>query len=70
MKRILFFVLLISLTLEQTLLKRIVRSKHGQDCISDSACEEVLFCKINRCFTKYESYNLKALGLLDKNLCS
>ena len=70
MKRILLFVLLISLTVEQTLLKRSVRSKHGQDCISDSACEEGLFCKINRCFTKYESNNLKALGLLDRNLCS
>ena len=70
MKRILFFALLISLTLEQTLLKRSVRSKDGQDCISDSACEEGLLCKINRCFTKYESYNLKALGLLDKNICS
>ena len=70
MKRILFLILLIALTLEQPLLKRSVRSKHGQDCISDSACEEGLVCKINRCFTKFESKNLKELGLFDNNLCS
>ena len=70
MKRILFFILLIVLTLEQPTIKRSVRSKHGQDCISDSACEEGLVCKINRCYTKYESKNLKTLGLFDNNLCS
>ena len=70
MKRILFFVLIIALTLEQTTIKRSIRSKHGQDCISDSACEEGLVCKTNRCFTKYESKNLKTLGLFDNNLCS
>ena len=69
MKIILFFVLLISLSSEQ-FIKRSQRSKHGEDCISDSACEEGLVCKINRCFTKYESANLKQLGLLETNLCS
>ena len=52
------------------LLKRSRRSKHGEDCISDSACEEGLICKINRCYTKYESSNLEPLGLLETNLCS
>ena len=69
MKKILFFVLLISLSSEQ-FIKRSQRSKHGEDCISDSACEEGLLCKINRCFTKFESEHLKQLGLLEKNLCS
>ena len=70
MKRIIFFVLFISLTLEQAMIKKSQRSKHGEDCISDSACEEGFICKINRCYTKYESENLKSLGLLEKNLCS
>ena len=69
MKKILLFVLFISLSSEQ-FIKRSQRSKHGEDCISDSACEEGLVCKINRCFTNYESTNLKQLGLLEKNLCS
>lgn len=70
MKRILIFTLLIALALQQPKIKRSVRSKHGQDCVSDSACEEGLVCKLNRCFTKYESKNLKTLGLFDNNLCS
>ena len=69
MKKILLFVLLISLSLEQ-FIKRSIRSKHGEDCVSDSACEEGLLCRINRCFTKYEATNLKQLGLLEKNICS
>ena len=69
MKMILFFVLLISLSSEQ-FIKRSQRSKHGEDCISDSACEEGLICKINRCFTRYEAANLKQLGLFESNLCS
>ena len=63
MKRILFLALLITFSLEQGILKKSRRSKHGEDCYSDAACEEGLFCKINRCFTKYETKNLKALGL-------
>ena len=70
MKGIIFFFLLISLTLEQAKVKRSQRSKHGEDCISDSAYEEGLIIKINRCYTKYESENLKSLGLMEKNLCS
>lgn len=70
MKKILFFVLLITLSLEQVQIKRSQRSKHGEDCISDSACEEGLICKINRCFTKFESSHLKELGLLEKNICN
>ena len=69
MKRILFLALLITFSLEQGILKKSRRSKHGEDCYSDAACEEGLFCKINRCYTKYESKNLKALGLFESNLC-
>ena len=69
MKKILFFVLLITLSFGQVQIKRSQRSKHGEDCISDSACEEGLVCKINRCFTKFESSHLKELGLLEKNIC-
>ena len=70
MKRIIFLILLISFSLQMGLLKRSRRSKHGEDCISDSACEEGLICKIIRCYTKYESSNLEPLGLLETNLCS
>lgn len=66
----LLLALLISLTLEQALIKRSFRAKHGGDCISDSSCEEGLLCKINRCFTKYESNNLQILGLFEKNICN
>jgi hypothetical protein len=69
MKRIIFLALLFVLSSEQGILKRSRRSKHGQDCFSDAACEEGLICKINRCFTKYEAKNLKELGLLETNLC-
>ena len=70
MKRILFLTLLISFTLGQTSIKRSRRSRHGEDCFSDAACEEGLVCKINRCYTKYESSNLNDLGLYESNLCS
>ena len=69
MSRIIFLALLFVLSSEQGILKRSRRSKHGQDCFSDAACEEGLICKINRCFTKYEAKNLKELGLLETNLC-
>ena len=68
MKKILFFNLLIVFSLEG-FLKRSRRSKHGEDCYSDEACEEGLFCKLNRCYTKYESLNLKLLGLYETNIC-
>ena len=70
MKSILIFALLISFTLGEPLIKRSRRSKHGEDCFSDAACEEGLICEINRCFTKYESKNLKLLGLYESNLCN
>ena len=69
MKKLLFFVLLISFSLEEGIFKKSERSKHGEDCVSDSACEEGLFCRLNRCMTNYESKNMKTLGLQDKNLC-
>ena len=70
MKKIIFFALLVSLSLEQVQIKRSQRSKHGEDCVSDYACEEGFLCKTYRCFTKFESNHLKELGLLEKNLCN
>jgi poly-gamma-glutamate synthesis protein (capsule biosynthesis protein) len=70
MKQLIFLIFLIKYTLEEGIFKRSQRSKHGEDCVSDSACEEGLFCRLYRCMTKYESKNFKSLGLLDKNLCS
>ena len=70
MKQLIFFIFLIKYSLEEGIFKRSQRSKHGEDCVSDSACEEGLFCRLYRCMTKYESKNFKSLGLFDKNLCS
>ena len=69
MNRIIFLFLLIVFSSEQNILKKSRRSKHGEDCYSDAACEEGLVCRTYRCFTKYESKNLKLLGLLETNLC-
>ena len=69
MNRILIFSLLIILALGQPLLKRSRRSKHGEDCISDAACDEGLICRTYRCYTKFEAFNLKSLGLLTKDIC-
>ena len=69
MKKSLLFTLLITFTLQAGILKKSFRSKHGEDCVSDAACEEGLFCKINRCMTEYEVKNTKTLGLFDKNIC-
>ena len=69
MKKILLFALLIAFTFEEGMLKKSLRSKHGEDCVSDTACEEGLLCKINRCMTAYEGKNMKALGSQDNNLC-
>jgi poly-gamma-glutamate synthesis protein (capsule biosynthesis protein) len=68
MKRVLFFSLLIAFSLEG-FLKKSRRSRHGEDCYSNAACEEGLLCKLNRCYTKYESQNLKELGLYETNIC-
>jgi poly-gamma-glutamate synthesis protein (capsule biosynthesis protein) len=62
------FLLLISISLCQ--IRKSRRSKHGEDCVSSAACEEGLVCKINRCFTLYESQHLSLLGLLEKNICN
>ena len=68
MKAILF-IILISFSLQDSGFKKSQRSRHGEDCVSDSACEEGLLCKTNRCMTPYEAKNMKSLGLLEKNLC-
>ena len=69
MRKTFLFILLISFSLEEGIFKKSQRSKHGEDCVSDTACEEGLLCRINRCMTLYESKNLKTLGLFDKNTC-
>lgn len=69
MNRIVILFLLIVFSSEETILKKSRRSKHGEDCYSDAACEEGLVCRTYRCYTNYESKNLKSLGLLEKNLC-
>ena len=70
MKQALLFLILITFSLEQSLLKRSQRSKHGEDCVSDIACEEKLICHLNRCMTRFESRNTMALGLYEKNICN
>ena len=69
MKQLIFLIFLIKYSLEEGIFKRSQRSKHGEDCVSDSACEEGFLCKLNRCMTKYEAKNFKSLGLFDKNIC-
>ena len=59
--------LLISLSQSEILKSR--RSKHGEDCVSDAACEEGLVCKTHRCYTQYEAKHLTLLGLVDENVC-
>ena len=66
---LLLFCLLFCFSLCSSPIRTSRRSKHGEDCISDPACEEGLFCKINRCMTFYETKNLKKLGLFEKNIC-
>ena len=61
-------VLLISLA--QCEIRKSRRSKHGEDCVSNAACEEGLICKTNRCFSLYEAKHLSQLGLLDDNVCN
>lgn len=69
MKKILIVLFLISFSLEEGVFKKSERSKHGEDCVSDSACDEGLVCRLNRCMTNFESKNIKSLGLIEKNLC-
>ena len=69
MKQLIFLIFLIKYSIEEGIFKRSQRSKHGEDCVSDSACEEGFLCRLNRCMTKFESKNFKSLGLFDKNIC-
>jgi len=70
MKTSLLLIALISFSYQETLIRRSRHSKHGEDCFSNSACEEGLLCILNRCMTKYEMYNMKKLGLYEDNICS
>ena len=69
MKELFLILLLISISSEEGTLKKSERSKHGEDCVSDSACEEGLICKLYRCMTNYEFKNMKLLGLSENNIC-
>lgn len=69
MTQVILFIFLISFSLEEGILKRSLLSKHGEDCVSDSACEEGLFCRLYRCMTNFESKNKKVLGLVENNIC-
>ena len=70
MKKAFLLIALICFSYQETLLRRSRHSKHGEDCFSDSACEEGFHCKINRCMTTFEMNNMKKLGLYEDNLCS
>ena len=70
MKKAFLLIALICFSYQETKLRRSRHSKHGEDCFSDSACEEGLHCKINRCMTTFEMNNMKKLGLYENNLCS
>ena len=65
----LLLILLVSFSLQNFGFKKSQRSRHGEDCVSDSACEEGFLCKINRCMTPYEAKNMKTLGLFESNVC-
>ena len=62
-----FLLLLISLS--QCEIRRSHRRKHGEDCVSDAACDEGFVCKTYRCFTEFEARHLFELGLEDNNIC-
>lgn len=70
MSRLTSLLLILLISFSQSEIRKSRRSKHGEDCVSDAACEEGLVCKTHRCFTYYEASNLKKLGLLDKNVCN
>ena len=69
MKKFAPILLLVLISLSQCEIRKSRRSKHGEDCVSNAACEEGLVCKTHRCFTHYEAKHLKELGLLETNLC-
>ena len=68
MKKFAPILLLVLISLSQCEIRKSRRSKHGEDCVSNAACEEGLVCKTYRCFTHYEAKHLKELGLLETNL--
>ena len=69
MKKFAPILLLVLISLSLCEIRKSRRSKHGEDCVSNAACEEGLVCKTHRCFTHYEAKHLKELGLLETNLC-
>ena len=69
MKEAFILIVLICFSCQDTQIRKSSHSKHGEDCFSDSACEEGLKCKINRCMTSYEINNMKKLGLYENNIC-
>ena len=69
MKKLAPILLLALISLSQCEIRKSRRSKHGEDCVSNAACEEGLVCKKHRCFTHYEADHLKELGLEEKNDC-
>ena len=70
MKELIILLILASFSSEQTFLKKSQRSKHGEDCVSDLACEEGFVCNLYRCMTQFEKRNPKTLGLYEPNICS
>ncbi len=62
-----FLLLLISLS--QCEIRRSRRGKHGEDCVSDAACDEGFICQTYRCFTEFEARHMDEFGLEDKNVC-
>ena len=64
-----YFILIISFSLGQVLPQSSF-AKHGEPCISDMSCQKGLFCKMDRCYTKYETSHLEVLGLLEQNTCN
>ena len=70
MSRLTSILFIILISFSQSEIRKSRRSKHGEDCASDAACEEGLVCKTHRCFTSFEAKNLYLLGLEDKNVCN
>lgn len=70
MFKLYIIIILFYFSIEDGIFRKSVLSRHGEDCVSHSACEEGLKCKLNRCMTPYETLNLNKLGLFDKNICN
>ena len=65
----LFFILLISLTVEQDYSHHLIFSNHGEYCDTNSPCKEGFDCLYNRCYTQYESKNFDNLGIHEGKVC-